>query len=168
MGSALAPLLTKLTNDALFEDVCRRTGLSKQDADLVTVAALFALYRGSDVGPWAKQLTQDELTVDELIELVGPPASPDRPRLRPAPPRTLPKERFEELSKTEVRVLRFLPTNMTVPEIAQELYLSVHTVKAHTRHIYSKLGVHRRGEAVKRARALGLLWPDLRSAPSAA
>jgi LuxR family maltose regulon positive regulatory protein len=59
----------------------------------------------------------------------------------------------------EMRVLRFLPTNLRATEIAGELYLSVHTVKTHIRHLYAKLGVHTRGEAVQRARALGLLAP---------
>jgi LuxR family maltose regulon positive regulatory protein len=38
----------------------------------------------------------------------------------------------------------------------------VHTVNTHIRHLYTKLGAHRRGEAVERARGLGLLAPSLR------
>jgi DNA-binding CsgD family transcriptional regulator len=63
----------------------------------------------------------------------------------------------DELSGAERRVLRFLPTNLTAGEIADELYLSVNTVKTHMRHIYAKFDAHRRREAVERARALGLL-----------
>ena len=48
------------------------------------------------------------------------------------------------------------------PEIGNELHLSLHTVKTHMRHIYAKLGVHRRTEAVDRARELGLLAPSSR------
>ena len=47
----------------------------------------------------------------------------------------------------------------TAPEIASELYVSHNTVKAHMRKLYAKLGTHRRGETVARARALGLLAP---------
>jgi LuxR family transcriptional regulator, maltose regulon positive regulatory protein len=68
----------------------------------------------------------------------------------------------EPLSESETRVLRYLPTNLSAPEIANELYLSVHTVKTHMRTLYSKLGVHRRAEAVERARSLGLLAPSSR------
>jgi LuxR family transcriptional regulator, maltose regulon positive regulatory protein len=68
----------------------------------------------------------------------------------------------EALSQSEIRVLRYLPTNLTVPEIADHLYLSVNTVRTHTRHIYDKLGAHRRHEAVEQARALGLLAPPPR------
>lgn len=63
------------------------------------------------------------------------------------------------LSESETRLLRYLPTNLSVPEIAAEVYLSVNTVKTHMRHIYEKLGSHRRAQAVERARALGLLAP---------
>ena len=69
---------------------------------------------------------------------------------------------LEPVSEMEMRVLRFLPTNLTAAEIAGELHLSVHTVKTHIRHLYTKLGVHGRGEAVQRARALGLLAPSPR------
>jgi LuxR family maltose regulon positive regulatory protein len=60
---------------------------------------------------------------------------------------------------SETRILRYLPTHLTAQEIASELTLSVHTITTHMRHLYAKLGVHRRTEAVERARALGLLAP---------
>jgi len=65
-------------------------------------------------------------------------------------------------SQSEIRVLRYLPTKLSAPEIASELYLSVNTVKTHMRHLYDKLGAHRRHEAVEQARALGLLAPSPR------
>jgi len=70
----------------------------------------------------------------------------------------------EQLTDSETRVLRYLPTHLTAPEIAAELWLSVNTVSTHTRHLYAKLGVHNRHEAVDRARALGLLAPSARRA----
>ena len=57
-------------------------------------------------------------------------------------------------------MLRYLPTKLSAPEIADQLYLSLNTVKTHMRHLYDKLGVHRRHEAVEQARALGLLAPS--------
>ena len=65
----------------------------------------------------------------------------------------------DALSDSELRVLRYLPTNLQAPEIAAELFVSVNTVRTHMRHVYAKLGVHRRAEAVERARDLGLLAP---------
>jgi LuxR family maltose regulon positive regulatory protein len=69
----------------------------------------------------------------------------------------------EPLSQGEIRVLRYMPTNLSTPEIARELSLSVHTVRTHIRHLFAKLGAHRRIEAVARARALGLLAPSGRT-----
>jgi LuxR family transcriptional regulator, maltose regulon positive regulatory protein len=65
----------------------------------------------------------------------------------------------EPLSQAETRVLRLLQTSLSAPEIARELYVSVNTVRTHMRHVYDKLGAHRRLEAIDRARALGLLTP---------
>jgi LuxR family maltose regulon positive regulatory protein len=75
-----------------------------------------------------------------------PPDGPQSPQSLLAP-----------LSGSEIRVLRYLPTNLTVPEIARELSLSPNTVRTHTRHLYEKLGAHTRAETVDRARALRLL-----------
>jgi LuxR family transcriptional regulator, maltose regulon positive regulatory protein len=73
-----------------------------------------------------------------------------------------PPRLIEPLSQGEIRVLRYLPTKLSAPEIADQLYLSVNTVKTHMRHVYDKLGAHRRHEAVEQARALGLLAPPPR------
>ena len=68
-----------------------------------------------------------------------------------------------KLTEGELRVLRYLSSNFSAPEIGAELYLSVNTVKTHMRHIYEKLGVRRRTEAIERAHALGLIpAPSLR------
>jgi LuxR family transcriptional regulator, maltose regulon positive regulatory protein len=77
----------------------------------------------------------------------------------PAPDNTGGRGPREPLSDSETRVLRYLPTNLPAPEIAGELSLSVHTIRTHIRHLYQKLGAHRRTEAVERARTLGLLAP---------
>jgi LuxR family maltose regulon positive regulatory protein len=63
----------------------------------------------------------------------------------------------QDLSPSELRVLRYLPTNMTRPEIAQELYVSINTVNTHIRNIYAKLDARSRSAAVQRARDLRLL-----------
>jgi LuxR family maltose regulon positive regulatory protein len=63
----------------------------------------------------------------------------------------------EELSPGELRVLRYLPTNLSRPEIASELSVSVNTVSTHVRSIYAKLQVRDRFSAVQRARELRLL-----------
>ncbi|HEX7267353.1 MAG TPA: LuxR C-terminal-related transcriptional regulator [Streptosporangiaceae bacterium] len=67
----------------------------------------------------------------------------------------------EKLSPTELRVLRYLPTNLSRPEIASELSLSVNTVNTHVRNIYAKLHARDRSSAVQRARELRLLSAGL-------
>ncbi|MGH3184557.1 MAG: LuxR C-terminal-related transcriptional regulator, partial [Streptosporangiaceae bacterium] len=78
-----------------------------------------------------------------------------RPAL-PAGPRPL----LDAPSQSELRVLRYLPTNLTVPEIARELYVSHNTVRTHIKSLYAKLGTHSRADAVERGRSLGLLAPS--------
>jgi LuxR family transcriptional regulator, maltose regulon positive regulatory protein len=67
----------------------------------------------------------------------------------------------EELSPGELRVLRYLPTNLSRPEIAGELSVSLNTVNTHLRSIYAKLQVRDRSSAVQRARELRLLAAGL-------
>jgi LuxR family maltose regulon positive regulatory protein len=80
--------------------------------------------------------------------LVGQPAAAPVPAFEPLQ---------EPLTETEARVLRYLPTDLSKPEIASELYVPVDTIKTHVKHLYAKLDVHSRREAVRRARELGLL-----------
>jgi LuxR family transcriptional regulator, maltose regulon positive regulatory protein len=63
----------------------------------------------------------------------------------------------EKLSRSELRVLRYLPTNLTRREIAGELSVSLNTVDTHIRRIYAKLGAADRSAAVERGRELRLL-----------
>jgi LuxR family maltose regulon positive regulatory protein len=76
-----------------------------------------------------------------------------------APSATAPMAMLDPVSESEFRVLPYLPTHLSVPEIAAELSVSANTVKTHLRNLYAKLGAHRRTEAVEAARALGLLAP---------
>jgi LuxR family maltose regulon positive regulatory protein len=85
----------------------------------------------------------------DVVDLLQGAPTPSTDRQRLSQP--------EELSPSELRVLRYLPTNLTRREIAGELYVSVNTVNTHIRNIYSKLGARDRSSAVTRARELRLL-----------
>ena len=63
----------------------------------------------------------------------------------------------EELSEREREVLRLLATELSGPEIARQLFVSVNTLRTHTKHIFTKLDVNTRRSAVRRAAELGLL-----------
>jgi LuxR family maltose regulon positive regulatory protein len=63
----------------------------------------------------------------------------------------------ESLSEREIEVLQLIAEGLTNPEVAARLFLSLNTVKVHTRNIYGKLDAHSRTQAVARARALHIL-----------
>jgi LuxR family maltose regulon positive regulatory protein len=85
------------------------------------------------------------------LELGATRSSPDRPMFpRQAQPLV------EPLTERELDVLRLLSTPLSTAEIADRLYISVSTVRSHTKSIYAKLNVHRRSDAVERARELKL------------
>ena len=94
------------------------------------------------------QTAHGALLADILDVLHG--SSPAAKEQSPSPP-------TEELSPGELRVLRYLPTNLSRPEIASELSVSLNTVGTHLRSIYAKLQVRDRSSAVQRARELRLL-----------
>ena len=64
---------------------------------------------------------------------------------------------IDPLSERELEVLRLLSTNLTTPEMAEELFIGVNTVRSHIKSIYGKLGVHKRSEAVSSAKEMSLL-----------
>jgi len=100
--------------------------------------------------------------LQRLDEKAGIVALTDR---HPTLPQDLPPPRpaaltdvlVEPLSAREIEVLHLLAEGLSNREIAQRLYLSPNTVRVHTFHIYGKLGVNNRTQAVARARVLGLL-----------
>lgn len=66
---------------------------------------------------------------------------------------------LDPLSDREIEVLQIIAEGLTNQEVANRLYLSLHTVKVHARNIYAKLDVKNRTEAVARGRSLGILPP---------
>ncbi len=100
----------------------------------------------------ARQRTAHAALIAQILDLLA--------GNRPAPPPAGPRPPREPLTKSEIRVLRYLPTHLSAPEVASELSVSTTTVKTHLRNVYAKLGAHSRAEAVESARALGLLAPS--------
>ena len=91
--------------------------------------------------------------VTDILEVIrGSSIAPDN---EPSP------AEIEQLSPSELRVLRYLPTNLSRPEIASELSVSVNTVNTHIRNIYAKLQAQDRSSAVRRARKMRLLSAGL-------
>ena len=92
-----------------------------------------------------KLLSAFELEDQGLEEETAPSAAPVSTSL------------IEPLSQRELEILRLFKTELSGPEIAQELVIALSTVRTHTKSIYSKLNVNSRRGAVKRAIELGLI-----------
>jgi LuxR family maltose regulon positive regulatory protein len=100
------------------------------------------------LGQVARAAAHDVRThADRLLAAAPRPSAP--PPARPASD--------EGLSEREREVLRLLATELTGPEIAGQLFVSVNTLRTHTKHIFTKLDVNTRRAAVRRAAELGLL-----------
>ncbi len=93
--------------------------------------------------------------VDKLLAGIDQPAVPS-PGFQPVSPGVA-SELLEPLSEREIEVLRLIAEGLSNPEIAAKLFLSVNTLRAHSSHIFQKLDVHNRVQAVARARELGIL-----------
>jgi LuxR family maltose regulon positive regulatory protein len=152
---AQAYVLEAIARDALGDEAAagqaleRALGLAEPDGLLLP----FLLHPAP--GPLerhARQRTAHAALIADILSLLAG----RQLAAQPAGPEPL----LVALSDSEIRVLRYLPTNLTGPEIARELYVSRYTVGSHTRHLYEKLGTHTRADTVARARALGLLAPS--------
>ena len=147
-------LLEAIARDALGDEAAagraleRALDLAEPDGRLLW----FMLYPAPDLlERRARQRTAHAALIAQILDLLAGPGACGAmasPRLA------------EPLSQSELRVLRYLPTHLSAPEIASELSVSLSTVKTHMRNLYAKLGGHSRAEAVERARALGLLAPS--------
>jgi LuxR family maltose regulon positive regulatory protein len=167
---SLACLLEAIARDALGDPAAARDAMRRAlDAatpDGVVATFLFHPPARELFDRYAPDRGDQAALVAQIRNLLpagpleGPPAEP-KPGAPEGSPRPADSFRLvDPLSKTEIRVLRYLPTNLSAPEIARELSMSVHTVRTHVRHLFAKLGAHGRSEAVERARALGLLAPS--------
>jgi LuxR family transcriptional regulator, maltose regulon positive regulatory protein len=67
------------------------------------------------------------------------------------------QSQIEPLSQRELEILRLFKTELSGPEIAQELVIALSTLRTHTKSIFGKLNVNNRRAAVKRASELGLM-----------
>jgi LuxR family maltose regulon positive regulatory protein len=114
---------------------------------LILPFAMTGAWQLLETGP--RHGTSHAALVTDILDAIrsGARAGLSRPAMMPV----------EELSRSELRVLRYLPTNLTRREIADELSVSLNTVDTHIRRIYAKLGAADRTAAVERGRELRLL-----------
>jgi LuxR family maltose regulon positive regulatory protein len=152
---AEAFLLDAIARDALGDARAAVKALERalDQAELDGVLTVFLLHPAPDLlKRHARQRTAHAALIADILSLLaGRTLAPLPAGLQPP---------LEALSDSEIRVLRYLPTNLSAPEIAKELYVSLNTVKTHMRHMYAKLGTHTRADTVGCARALGMLAPS--------
>jgi len=165
-------LLDAIACDALGDQAAAGPAL-EHALDLVErdgAVFAFALSPAPELlGLHARHCAAHAALISEILRLLGPgrPAGSEgtaRPGGMALPHdhdgvESAPLRLVEPLTDSETRILRYLPTNLSAPEIAGQLSVSANTVRTHMRHVYEKLGAHRRADAVVRARALGLLMP---------
>jgi LuxR family maltose regulon positive regulatory protein len=137
------------------------------DADSATTDLAAALTAGVP-GGYCRLFLDEGQPMAELLARVARRAVPEvrthaellltAAAQRPsAPARASAGSAYEgELSEREREVLRLLATELSGPEIAAHLYVSVNTLRTHTKHIFSKLDVNTRRAAVRRAAELHL------------
>jgi LuxR family maltose regulon positive regulatory protein len=82
-------------------------------------------------------------------------------QLKEAEKRTKTQPLLDPLSVRELEVLQALAQGASNQQIAQELVIAIDTVKRHVSHIFSKLGVNNRVQAIKQAQSLGILDEEL-------
>ena len=108
-------------------------------------------------GPRLRQLLRTDVDLAARYRALGAPPLPKPARQAIAPSSDDVPIVVDPLSERELQVLRYLAAMLGTEEIAEAMYLSVNTVKTHVRSILRKLAASRRNEAVRRARALGLV-----------
>jgi LuxR family maltose regulon positive regulatory protein len=93
--------------------------------------------------------------IDKLLSAFPQPAGALQSVIRK--PQSTTENHYEPLSQRELEILRLFKTELSGPEIADQLVIALSTVRSHTKSIYSKLNVNNRRAAVKRAAELDLM-----------
>lgn len=154
--AALDPLVVRCVRHEVIVNLLRATAADDHEVATKTATAAVELATANGI---LQSVAAEGPAAVEAVEHAAwrvPTQWLDRLRRLPAgrrsdAPAVLPPL-VEPLTERELEVLRFLPSRLTVPEIAGELYLSVNTLKFHLKAIYRKLGVSSRADAAQVAR----------------
>jgi LuxR family transcriptional regulator, maltose regulon positive regulatory protein len=139
------------------------SGAAAASASTAAVALVREALHLARAGRWWAPFALEGGAVPRLLDDVGPADLPSallpwRSSARETRrPDVLPRTLLDPITSREAAVLELLPSHLTYQAIGAELYVSVNTVKTYVSGIYRKLGVSSRSEAVRAARAAGLL-----------
>jgi LuxR family maltose regulon positive regulatory protein len=157
------------TNEAIKILILQALALQAQGHDREALTALIQALTLAEAGGYTRTFIDEGLPMGRLLSQVldvqDAPVGYANRLLAALERETREGERaqpslaplVEPLSKRELEVLRLIAAHMSRTEIARELFISVNTVRSHIKNIYGKLGVHKRKDAIQRARDLGLL-----------
>jgi LuxR family maltose regulon positive regulatory protein len=138
-------LMAKLANFASWYEVETR------------VALVWAALRLSDVAPARKLIEEAERLLSRMPDAIVPREWLDELWIRVDAAMVDRVVAQQSLTTAELRVLQFLPTHLSFPEVAEQLNVSANTIKTHARAVYRKLDARSRAQAVAHARDVGLI-----------
>ncbi len=155
-------MLQALTQDVLGhrQEALEAVGLAFADSPEPDEYVRLFLDEGPPMVELLRAVTHDGGAAAHAQRLLGLGASSPPPRSAPGEQPSsdvMPLSDVDPLSERELQVLRFLDSELSGPEIARALFISNNTLRTHTKHIFTKLGVTSRRAAVRRARDRGLM-----------
>jgi LuxR family transcriptional regulator, maltose regulon positive regulatory protein len=155
-----APAWLRLEAHLAQAQLCYTTGHAGRGRHHLTQAVILARSRQlllplASQHTWMDPILRHDPVLAAAFRQAFQPA-PSLPR-KPGSPGQASPAMIEPLTSRELEVLRQVAQMLSTDEIAQQMYLSVNTIKSHLKSIYRKLGVSHRGQAVRRAQQLALL-----------
>ena len=148
LGSSIEILVLLALARQASGDRAVRHGFSSRSAGSGRAGGLRAVDPRCRAGRWQVCSARSPRATQHAARILGTGRSTHARHTRVGDP--------DELSERELDVLRLLRSDLTGPDIARELHVSLNTLRTHTKHIYTKLGATNRREAVTRAAELGL------------
>ena len=121
------------------------------------VALVWAALRLSDVVPARQLIEEAERLLSRMPDAIVPREWLDELWIRVDAAMVDSVVAQQSLTTAELRVLQFLPTHLSFPEVAEQLNVSANTIKTHARAVYRKLDARSRAQAVAHARDTGLI-----------
>ena len=158
-GSLIEILIVQALAHEARGDISAALGPLKRALKLAAPEGYLRIFvdEGAPMARLLYQTLSDGMETDHVRRLLG--AFPETEPAKTASPESQP-DMIEPLSEREIEVLQLIAEGMTNQEVADKLYLSVHTIKVHARNIYAKLGVKNRLQAAEKGKTLGILSQD--------